>query len=120
MQEVADTALVAVGRKPYTEGLGLKEVGIQVDAKGRIVVDKHLQTSVPQVFAIGDVIAGPMLAHKAEEEGVACAELIAKRAGHVNYDVIPNVVYTSPELAWVGLDGGTIEGPETRVCRWQV
>ncbi len=103
MQEVADTALVAVGRRPYTAGLGLREVGIQVDAKGRIVVDKHLQTSVAQVFAIGDVIAGPMLAHKAEEEGVACAEWIVNHGGHVNYDVIPNVVYTAPELAWVGL-----------------
>ena len=103
MQEVADTALVAVGRKPYTAGLGAAEIGVKFDSRGRIVVDKRFQTSVPQVFAIGDVIAGPMLAHKAEEEGVACAELIVNRAGHVNYDVIPNVVYTSPELASVGL-----------------
>jgi dihydrolipoamide dehydrogenase len=102
MSEPAEVVLVAVGRKPYTEGLGLETVGIKLDNRGRIEVDKHFQTSAPGIYAIGDVIAGPMLAHKAEDEGVACAELIAGKAGHVNYNVIPAVVYTAPELAWVG------------------
>jgi dihydrolipoamide dehydrogenase len=102
MAEPADVVLVAVGRKPYTEGLGLEVAGIKTDNRGRIEVDKHWQTNVPGVYAIGDVIAGPMLAHKAEDEGVACAELIAGKAGHVNYNVIPAVVYTAPEFAWVG------------------
>ncbi|MGB0414298.1 MAG: dihydrolipoyl dehydrogenase [Coraliomargarita sp.] len=99
----ADKILVAVGRKPNTDGLGLKTVGITTDEKGRIPVDKHFKTSVDGVYAIGDVIAGPMLAHKAEEEGVACVERIAGQAGHVNYDVIPNVIYTEPEIASVGI-----------------
>ncbi|MGB0416990.1 MAG: dihydrolipoyl dehydrogenase [Coraliomargarita sp.] len=99
----ADKILVAVGRKPNTDGLGLGAVGIETDDKGRIPVDAHFKTSAPGVYAIGDVIAGPMLAHKAEEEGVACVELIAGQAGHVNYDVIPNVVYTEPEIASVGI-----------------
>lgn len=98
----ADAVLVAVGRVPYTEGLGLAEAGIALDAKKRVLVDGHYQTNVTGVFAIGDVIAGPMLAHKAEDEGVAVAEIIAGQAGHVNYDVIPNVIYTSPEVASVG------------------
>ena len=98
----ADIVLVAVGRVPYTEGLGLAEAGIALDAKKRVLVDGHFQTSVSGVFAIGDVIAGPMLAHKAEDEGVAVAEIIAGQAGHVNYDVIPSVIYTSPEVASVG------------------
>lgn len=98
----ADVVLVAIGRVPYTEGLGLAEAGIQADAKGRIVVDDHYRTTVSGIYAIGDVIAGPMLAHKAEDEGVAVAELIAGQAGHVNYDVIPNVIYTFPEVASVG------------------
>ena len=98
----ADVVLVSVGRIPYTEGLGLEELGVQLDNKRRIVVDKHYQTNVPGIYAIGDVIAGPMLAHKAEEEGVAVAELLAGQAGHVNYDVIPNVIYTFPEVASVG------------------
>jgi dihydrolipoamide dehydrogenase len=98
----ADVALIAVGRVPYTEGLGLAEAGVKLDARGRVVVDAHLATNVPGVYAIGDVIAGPMLAHKAEDEGVAVAEIIAGRAGHVNYDVIPNVIYTYPEVASVG------------------
>ena len=101
--ETADVLLVAVGRRPYTEGLGARELGVGFDAKGRVEVDAHFQTSVPGVFAIGDVIAGPMLAHKAEEEGVACVERMAGGAGHVNYATIPNVVYTWPELACVGL-----------------
>lgn len=98
----ADTVLVAVGRKPFTDGLGLDDVGIERDSKGRIAVDAHFQTSVAGVYAIGDVIAGPMLAHKAEDEGVAVAEILAGQAGHVNYDVIPGVVYTAPEVASVG------------------
>src|SRR5690606_10388087 len=98
----ADIVLVAIGRVPYTNGLGLDDVGIETDRRGRIVVDAHLQTKVPGIYAIGDVIAGPMLAHKAEDEGVAVAEIIAGKAGHVNYDVIPGVVYTFPEVAAVG------------------
>lgn len=99
----ADKILVAVGRQPYTDGLGLDAVGVELDERKRIVTDKHFRTSVKGIYAIGDVIKGPMLAHKAEEEGVACVELIAGKAGHVNYDVIPNVVYTEPEIASVGL-----------------
>ena len=98
----ADVVLIATGRKPYTEGLGLAEAGIELDERGRVKTDGHLRTNVPGIYAIGDVIAGPMLAHKAEEEGVAVAEIIAGQAGHVNYEVIPSVVYTSPEIASVG------------------
>ena len=98
----ADVVLVAVGRVPYTDGLGLEAVGVKKDEKGRVIVDPHYATSVPGIYAIGDVIAGPMLAHKAEDEGVAVAEIIAGQAGHVNYDVIPNVIYTFPEVASVG------------------
>jgi len=98
----ADVVLVAIGRAPYTEGLGLAAVGVKRDDRGRVIVDGSYQTSVPGIYAIGDVIAGPMLAHKAEDEGVAVAELLAGQAGHVNYDVIPNVVYTFPEIACVG------------------
>ena len=99
----ADVVLVAVGRKPYTEGLGLEGVGVALDSRGRIAVDKHFQSNVPGIYAIGDCIAGPMLAHKAEDEGMALAEIIAGQAGHVNYDVIPNIVYTWPEVAAVGM-----------------
>jgi dihydrolipoamide dehydrogenase len=99
----ADVVLVAIGRVPYTAGLGLEAIGIVLDQRGRIPVDEHYQTSVAGVFAIGDVIVGPMLAHKAEDEGVAVAEILAGQAGHVNYGVIPNVVYTYPEVASVGL-----------------
>jgi dihydrolipoamide dehydrogenase len=98
----ADIVLVAIGRVPYTEGLNLDGVGVQKDNRGRIMVDAHFRTNVAGIYAIGDVIAGPMLAHKAEEEGVAVAEILAGQAGHVNYDVIPNVVYTYPEIASVG------------------
>jgi dihydrolipoamide dehydrogenase len=98
----ADVALIAIGRVPYTQGLGLEAVGLKLDNRGRIPVDRHFATSVPGIYAIGDVIAGPMLAHKAEDEGVAVAEILAGKAGHVNYDVIPNVIYTFPELASVG------------------
>jgi dihydrolipoamide dehydrogenase len=97
-----DVVLVAIGRVPNTEGLGLAEAGIRVDNRGRIAVDGNFATNVPGVYAIGDVIAGPMLAHKAEEEGVALAELLAGQAGHVNYEVIPSVIYTAPEVASVG------------------
>ena len=98
----ADIVLVSTGRIPFTEGLGLEEVGVAKDPKGRVEVDTHFATSVPGIYAIGDVIAGPMLAHKAEDEGMAAAEIIAGKAGHVNYDVIPSVVYTFPEIASVG------------------
>ena len=97
-----DKVLVSVGRKPYTEGLNLSKIGISKDSKGRIEVNKKFQTTVPNIFAIGDVIKGPMLAHKAEEEGIAVAEILAGQSGHVNYDVIPGVIYTSPEVATVG------------------
>lgn len=98
----ADVVLVCIGRVPYTEGLGLKEAGIALDNRGRVEIDAHFSTNVKGVYAIGDVVAGPMLAHKAEDEGVACAEIIAGQAGHVNYDVIPGVVYTTPEVSSVG------------------
>jgi dihydrolipoamide dehydrogenase len=98
----ADIVLVAIGRVPYTEGLGLDGVGVKKDDRGRVIVDAHFRTNVAGIYAIGDVIAGPMLAHKAEDEGVAVAEILAGQAGHVNYDVIPNVVYTYPEIASVG------------------
>ena len=98
----ADVVLVSVGRVPYTEGLGLKEVGVKLDERGRVAVDHYYATNVPGIWAIGDVIAGPMLAHKAEDEGVALAEILVGQAGHVNYDAIPNVVYTYPEIAVVG------------------
>jgi dihydrolipoamide dehydrogenase len=97
-----DIVLVATGRKPYTEGLGLENLGIQMDKLGRIEVDDHFRTAVPNVYAIGDCIDGPMLAHKAEEEGIAAIETIAGFAGHVNYDAIPGVIYTYPEVASVG------------------
>jgi dihydrolipoyl dehydrogenase len=97
-----DIVLVAIGRVPYTKGLGLAEAGVALDNRGRVIVDEHYETNVPGIYAIGDVIAGPMLAHKAEDEGVSLAEILAGQAGHVNYDVIPNVVYTAPEVASVG------------------
>jgi dihydrolipoyl dehydrogenase len=97
-----DVVLVAVGRAPNTQGLGLADIGVKTDNRGRVTIDKHFQTSVPDIYAIGDVIVGPMLAHKAEEEGVAVAEILAGQAGHVNYGVIPSVIYTAPEVASVG------------------
>jgi dihydrolipoamide dehydrogenase len=97
-----DVVLVAVGRVPFTDGLGLDAAGVKRDDRGRIVVDDHFATNLAGIYAIGDVIRGPMLAHKAEDEGVALAEFLAGQAGHVNYDVIPGVVYTSPEIAAVG------------------
>ena len=101
-QILADVVLVSIGRRAYTDGLGLAEAGVTLDDRGRVVVDTHYDTNVPGIHAIGDVIAGPMLAHKAEEEGVALAERMAGQAGHVNYDVIPGVVYTWPEVASIG------------------
>ena len=98
----ADVVLVSIGRVPYTDGLGLKEAGVKLDERGRVIVDHYYATNVPGIWAIGDVIAGPMLAHKAEDEGVAVAEILVGQAGHVNYDAIPNVVYTYPEIATVG------------------
>ncbi|MEI7606755.1 MAG: dihydrolipoyl dehydrogenase, partial [Rhodospirillaceae bacterium] len=95
----ADYVLVAIGRRPYTEGLGLETVGIEKDGRGRIKTDKHFQTQVKGIYAIGDVIEGPMLAHKAEDEGVVVAEIIAGQSGHINYDAIPGIVYTTPEIA---------------------
>jgi dihydrolipoamide dehydrogenase len=99
----ADKVLVSVGRRPYTDGLALEKAGVQLDEKKRVKVDDHLRTSVPGIWAIGDVVAGPMLAHKAEEDGVAVAEWIAGKHGHVNWDLVPAIVYTSPEVASVGL-----------------
>ncbi|SFJ41144.1 dihydrolipoyl dehydrogenase [Bradyrhizobium sp. Gha] len=98
----ADVVLVCIGRVPYTDGLGLKEAGVALDPRGRVQIDPHFATSLKGVYAIGDVVAGPMLAHKAEDEAVAVAEIIAGQAGHVNYDVIPGVVYTTPEVSSVG------------------
>lgn len=98
----ADVALIATGRKAFTDKAGLAEAGVALDQRGRVVTDAHLRTNVPGIYAIGDVVVGPMLAHKAEDEGVAVAETIAGQKGHVNYDVIPGVVYTSPEVASVG------------------
>ena len=98
-----DKVLVSIGRRPYTEGLGLESVGVQLDVAGRIETN-GFKTNVDGIYAIGDVISGPMLAHKAEDEGIAVAEMLAGKSGHVNYDVIPGVIYTAPEVAWVGLN----------------
>ena len=116
----ADKILVSVGRRPVTEGLGLEKVGIKLDEKKRILTDSHLHTNVPGIYAIGDVIAGPMLAHKAEEDGVAVAEWIAGKAGHINWDLMPAIIYTDPELASVGLgeDGAKAKGLEVRIGRF--
>ena len=110
----ADVVLVAIGRKPYTQGLGAEEMGIEMDKRGVIQVDDHFRTNVPGVYAIGDVIPGPMLAHKAEEEGVALAEQLAGHSGHVNYETCPGIVYTWPEIASVGLTAGA-SAPEALV-----
>jgi dihydrolipoamide dehydrogenase len=110
-----DRVLVAVGRRPFTEGLGAREIGIELDERGRIKVDGRYATNLANVYAIGDVIAGPMLAHKAEEEGVAAVEMIAGQPGHVNYDAVPNVVYTWPELASVGMSEEQAQSQEIQV-----
>src|SRR5438270_4011584 len=99
----ADKVLVSVGRKPFSEGLGAEKVGVELDEKKRIKVDEHFKTKIDGIYAIGDVIAGPMLAHKAEDEGIACVERIAGKDGHINYDAIAGIIYTNPELAGVGL-----------------
>ncbi len=99
----ADKVLVAVGRRPYTDGLGLENAGVQLDDKKRVKVDDHLRTTAKNIWALGDVVAGPMLAHKAEEDGVAVAEWIAGKAGHVNWDLVPSIVYTEPEVASIGM-----------------
>ena len=106
---LVDKALISVGRKPFTEGLNLSKIGVMKDSKGKIKVDKKLQTNIKNIYAIGDVIDGPMLAHKAEEEGIAVAEILAGQSGHVNYDVIPSVIYTSPEVAYVGKTEETLK-----------
>ena len=98
----ADVVLISVGRKPYTDKLNLEKIGVNRDQKGKIIINKNFETNIKNIYAIGDVIDGPMLAHKAEEEGIAVAELIAGQSGHVNYDIIPGVIYTSPEVAYVG------------------
>lgn len=116
----ADKVLVSVGRRPYTDALGLDKIGVQLDEKKRVKVDAHLRTNVAGVWAIGDVVAGPMLAHKAEEDGVAVAEWIAGKAGHVNWDLVPAIVYTSPEIASVGLgeDGAKAKGIAVNVGKF--
>lgn len=101
--ETYEKVLVSIGRKPYTEGLGLDKAGVKLDERGRVHVNDHWQTNVPHIYGIGDVVKGPMLAHKAEDEGILVAELVSgQKGGHLNYDAIPSVIYTSPEVAWVG------------------
>jgi len=116
----ADKVLVSVGRKPFSEGLGAEKVGVEFDEKKRIKVDQHFKTNVDGIYAIGDVIAGPMLAHKAEDEGIACVERIAGKDGHINYDAIAGIIYTNPELAGVGLteDQAKEKGIDYRVGRF--
>src|SRR5207247_283839 len=116
----AAKVLVSVGRKPFSEGLGAEKVGVEFDEKKRIKVDQHFKTNVDGIYAIGDVIAGPMLAHKAEDEGIACVEIIAGRAGHVNYEAIAGIIYTNPELAGVGLteEQAKEQGIDYRVGRF--
>ncbi|HEY0969057.1 MAG TPA: dihydrolipoyl dehydrogenase [Opitutaceae bacterium] len=116
----ADKVLVAVGRRPYTDGLGLDKAGVELDEKKRVKVDGHLRTNVPGIWAIGDVVAGPMLAHKAEEDGAAVAEWVAGKAGHVNWDLVPGIVYTDPEVASVGLgeDGAKAKGIAVKIGKF--
>jgi len=116
----ADKVLVAIGRRPYTEGLAVERAGVELDERRRVKVDSRLRTSASGIWAIGDVVAGPMLAHKAEEDGIAVAEWIAGQAGHVNWDLVPAIVYTEPELAGVGLgeDAAKAAGREIRVGKF--
>src|SRR5438132_5055437 len=116
----ADKVLVSVGRKPFSEGLGAEKVGVEFDEKKRIKIDKHFRTNIEGIYAIGDVIAGPMLAHKAEDEGIACVERIAGKDGHINYDAIAGIIYTNTELAGVGLteDQAKEKGIDYRVGRF--
>jgi dihydrolipoamide dehydrogenase len=120
LEFAAERILVAVGRRPYTDGLGLDKAGVSLDEKGRVRVDGRLRTGVPGIWAIGDVVAGPMLAHKAEEDGVAVAEWIAGRAGHVDWNLVPSIVYTEPEVASVGLgeDAAKAQGIGVSVGRF--
>jgi dihydrolipoamide dehydrogenase len=116
----ADKVLVSVGRRPFADGVGADTIGVEFDEKRRIKVDEHFRTNIEGVYAIGDVIPGPMLAHKAEEEGIACVETIAGKSGHVNYDVIPGIIYTNPELAGVGLteEQAKEKGIEVRIGKF--
>ena len=116
----ADKALVSVGRRPFSEGVGAEKVGVEFDDRKRIKVDKHFRTNIEGIYAIGDVIPGPMLAHKAEDEGIACVEIIAGKAGHINYDAIPAIIYTNPELAGVGLteDQAKEQGIEVKIGKF--
>src|SRR5438445_3482567 len=116
----ADKVLVSVGRRPFSEGLGAEKVGVEFDEKKRIKIDKNFRTNIQGIYAIGDVIAGPMLAHKAEDEGIACIEIIAGKAGHVNYDAIAGIIYTNPELAGVGLteDQAKEQGINVRIGKF--
>ncbi len=120
MEFAADKILVAVGRRPYTDGLGLEKAGVTLDEGKRVKVDAKLRTGVPGIWAIGDVVAGPMLAHKAEEDGSAVAEWIAGKAGHIDWDLVPSVVYTDPEVATVGLgeDAANSRGVPVNVGRF--
>lgn len=122
LEFAADKVLVSVGRRPFTDGLALEKAGVQLDDKKRIKVDDHLRTTAPGVWAIGDVVAGPMLAHKAEEDGVAVAEWIAGKAGHINWDLVPGIVYTSPEVAGVGLgeDAAKAKGLAVKVGKFNL
>ncbi|MEP7015069.1 MAG: dihydrolipoyl dehydrogenase [Verrucomicrobiota bacterium] len=116
----ADKVLVSVGRRPFSDGLGAEKVGVALDEKKRIKIDKNFRTNVEGIYAIGDVVAGPMLAHKAEDEGIACVEIIAGKSGHVNYDVIPGIIYTNPELAGVGIteDQAKEKGLDVRIGKF--
>ncbi|MGZ5503690.1 MAG: dihydrolipoyl dehydrogenase [Chthoniobacterales bacterium] len=116
----ADKVLVSVGRRPFSEGVGADKIGVEFDERRRIKVDDSYQTNIEGIYAIGDVIAGPMLAHKAEEEGIACVEMIAGKSGHVNYDVIPGIIYTNPELAGAGVteDGAREKGLNVRIGKF--
>jgi dihydrolipoamide dehydrogenase len=116
----ADKVLVSVGRRPFSDGLGAEKAGLELDERKRIKIDNHFRTNVEGIYAIGDVVAGAMLAHKAEEEGIACVEIIAGKPGHVNYDAIPGIIYTNPELAGVGLteDQAKEKGTEVRVGKF--
>ena len=116
----ADVVLVAIGRRPFTGGLGCEETGIEKDPQGRVKIDAHFQTNIPGIYAIGDVVAGPMLAHKAEEEGVAVAEMLSGQAGHVNYNTVPGVIYTHPEVSSVGIteEQAKAQGTEINVGKF--
>ena len=114
----ADVVLVATGRKPFAEGLGLDALGVQMTERGQIATDAQWATNIPGIYAIGDVIEGPMLAHKAEDEGMAVAEVIAGKHGHVNYGVIPGVVYTTPEVATVGATEAALKAEGRKPSRW--